>query len=62
MSKVKSIPVIDWRGDELTVFEFYGGRFIPKLRRCKLCTGEDVIRTSSNSFRVIATGEELRRL
>lgn len=62
MSRIKSIPVIDGKGDQLIVYEFYDGRFLQKIRRRRLCTGEAVERVSTEAFVIIATGEELRRI
>ena len=59
---VPSIPVADPNGDRLTVFEFVEGRFLRKSRRYELCTGEAVIPAESDTFRIVATGEELLRL
>ena len=62
VSFVNSIPVVDAKGDELTVYEFHDRRFIRKVRRLKLCTGEMVDYADGNSFIVTATGERLTRL
>jgi hypothetical protein len=61
VSYVKSIPVVDANGAGLTVYEFHDRRFLRRVRRMKLCTGEPVERASSDTFIVVATGEELLR-
>lgn len=58
MSAVKAIPVRDERGDELTVYEFQDRRFLRKVRRLKLCTGETVRRVEG-AFVVLGTGDRL---
>ena len=62
MVHVRSIPVVDANGDQLTVYVFQDRRFLTKVRSYKLCTGEAVEIAESDTFRVIATGEELLRL
>jgi hypothetical protein len=55
---VREIPVVDGNGDELVVYEFVDRRFIKKVRRLKLCTGEHVER-AGDSFVVVGSGEKL---
>jgi hypothetical protein len=59
MGKVRSIPVVDAKGDKLTVYEYYDGFFVRKVHRRMLCTGEDVERIGSDMFVVLTTGEKL---
>ena len=61
MSYVRSIPVVDANGADLTVYAFRDRRFLAKLRRFELCTGEAVELAESDTFTVVATGEELLR-
>ena len=62
MGYVRSIRVVDGSGAGLTVYEFRDRRFLRKVRRMKLCTGETVERTSADTFVVVSTGEELLQL
>lgn len=59
MAYVRSIPVLDENGAELTVYDFRDRRFVWNVRRMKLCTGEAVERTAVDTFIVVSTGEEL---
>jgi hypothetical protein len=59
---LRSIPIRDRNGDQLTVYEFHDGRFLRKVRRLKLCTGELVVRIDENTFAVSRTGEKLSRI
>ena len=67
---VRTIPVRDANGDELTVYEYQerrlrtvlGLRFARKVRRLVLCTGEPVEYLSETAFALISTGETLRRV
>ena len=63
-SRVKTIPVVDGNGDELTLYEVRerGTLFglLPR-RRLVLGSGEAVVKTG-NGFVVVATGEELVRV
>jgi len=52
---------MDANGDELTVYEFHHRRFLKKVRRMKLCTGELVEALDDNTFHLPATGEKLVR-
>lgn len=61
MSKVTAIAVRDPGGTDLTVYEFHDRRFLRKVRRLKLCTGEAVDYADNNAFVVTATGEMLIR-
>lgn len=62
MSYVRSIPVAAANGDRLTVYEFRDRRFLTKVRRYKLCTGEAVTPAEADTFTVLGTGEELLRV
>ena len=55
---VREYPVTDRNGDQLTLYEFQDRRFIKKVRRLKLCSGEAVQRIGKELV-VIATGERL---
>ena len=58
MAFVRSFPVKDRNGDQLTIYEFHDRRFVRKIRRLKLCTGEAVQRIG-NDLVVTGTGERL---
>ena len=67
---IRTIPVRDANGTQLTLFEFhqrierrglFGLRFASKRRRLQLDTGEAVDYIDENSFK-LATGEMLRRV
>ena len=58
MAIVRSFPVKDRNGDQLTVYEFQDRRFLKKIRRMKLCTGETVRQIDGELF-VVGTGERL---
>lgn len=58
MAIVRSIPVTDRNGDQLTVYEFQDRRFLRKVRKMKLCTGEPV-REFDGELVVLGTGEKL---
>ena len=62
MGVVRSIPVKDANGDELTVYEIHDRRLLRKIRRMKLCTGELVEALDENTFHLPATGEKLVRI
>lgn len=62
MELVRSIPVVDANGDELTVYEFHDWHFLKKVRQMKLCTGEAVEALDENTFHLPATGERLVRV
>lgn len=62
MAYVRSIPVRDENGVDLTVHEFQERRFLVKVRRLELCTGEEVNNVDDDTFVVAATGELLKRL
>lgn len=62
MAFVKSIRVIDGNGDEVTVYEFHDRRFLRKIRRMTLDTGEPVERVCERTYIVSATGERLTRV
>jgi len=57
---MRTIPVKDANGDEFTVYEFEDRRFLRKVRRMKLCTGERVERLGGELF-IAGTGEKLER-
>jgi hypothetical protein len=50
--------VTDRNGDQLTVYEFHDRRFLRKVRRMKLCTGETVQQFDGELI-VVGTGEQL---
>ena len=58
MGIVSRIRVRDQNGDEFTLFEFQDRRFLRKIRRLKLCTGETVEQLGDRLI-VIGTGETL---
>lgn len=58
MGIVRTIPVKDRHGDEFTLYEFQDRRFLRKVRRWKLCTGESVEQRGERLI-VVATGETL---
>ena len=60
MAVVRTIPVTDRNGDQLTVYEFQDRRFLRKVRKLKLCTGETV-RQIEGELVVLGTGERLSR-
>jgi hypothetical protein len=55
---VRSIPVMDASGADLTVYEFHDRRFLKTVRRMKLCTGE-LVEELGDGFVVVTTGERL---
>ena len=61
MAVVRTIPVTDRNGDQLTVYEFHDRRFLRKVRKMKLCTGEPV-QQFDGELVVIGTGERLIKL
>ena len=61
MSYVRSIPVKDASGDEFIVYEFQDRRFLKKVRRLKLCTGETV-QEIDGTLVIAGTGEALTRV
>ena len=62
MGLVRSIPVMDANGDELTVYEIRHRRLLRTVRRLKLCTGEPVEALDDETFLVAGTGERLVRV
>jgi hypothetical protein len=58
---VREVPVRDANGDELTLYEIQDRRFLSKIRRLKLCTGETV-EAKGNELVVSRTGEKLIQL
>ena len=61
MGFVRTIPVRGENGDELQVYEFQDRRFLRKVRRLKLCTGE-AVQHLDGQLVVTATGERLTRV
>ena len=61
MPLVREIPVVDGNGDELVVYEFVDRRFIRKVRRLKLCTGEHVSTVDYVTF-TLPSGERLTKI
>lgn len=61
MSYVRSIPVRDARGEELTIHEYHDRRFLKKVRRLNLDTGE-LVHAVDDAFVIVATGEMLVRM
>lgn len=59
---VRVIPVEDGNGDRIALYEFQERRFIRKVRRLKLETGERVEPFCETTFIVPSTGEKLRRV
>ena len=68
---IRTIPVRDGHGDELTLYEYQ--QFVPYLvmmginraagaRRWVLDSGEDVMRIDDDNFMIAATGERLTRI
>lgn len=55
---VRTISVRDGNGDEVTVYEFQDRRFLRKVRRMKLETGE-LVQLVAGSLVVVKTGEKL---
>jgi hypothetical protein len=53
--------VRDANGDDFTVYEFQDRRFLRKVRRLKLCTGE-AVEEVDGKLRIAATGERLQPL
>lgn len=58
MSYVRSIPVRDQAGVGLTVHEFQDRRFLRKVKRWVLCSGESV-EPEGDGFVILETGERL---
>jgi hypothetical protein len=58
MAYVRSIPVEAANGDRLTVYEFQDRRLVKRVRRWKLCTGED-LHQLGDALVVSRTGEQL---
>lgn len=61
MGSVRTIPVKDANGDEFTVYEFEDRRFLRKVRRMKLDTGE-LVTLVDGALVIAATGEKLVRM
>lgn len=59
MGIVRTIPVRDQNGDELTLYEFQDRRFLKRIRCLKLCTGE-LVQEVEGALVVVATGETLQ--
>jgi hypothetical protein len=63
-TELKTIPVRDPNGDQLTLYEIREGSCPLALfsrKRLVLCTGEAVRSDGRNGFIVAATGERLER-
>lgn len=58
MGIVRKIPVKDRHGDEFTLYEFQDRRFLRKVRRMKLCTGE-LVQEVEGALVIAGTGETL---
>lgn len=58
MGFVRTICVRDGNGDEVTVYEFQHRRFLRKVKRMKLETGE-LVQFVAGSLVVVKTGEKL---
>ena len=61
-SNVTAIPVRDANGDTLTLYEFQDWRYLSKVRRLKLCTGELVESVDEATFKIVSSGEQLTRI
>jgi hypothetical protein len=57
---VRTIPVIDRNGDQFTLYEFHDRRFLRKVRRMKLETGE-LVQEVDGALVVVGTGEQLTK-
>ena len=55
---MRKFSVRDRNGDQLTVYEFQDQRYLKKVRRLTLCTGEPV-KIMNDELVVIGTGERL---
>lgn len=62
MGYVRSIRVMDANGDEFILHEFQDRRFLRKVRRMKLDTGELVGHVDNDTFVIVGTGERLTRI
>lgn len=62
MGYVRSIRVTDANGDEFTLHEFHDRRFLRKVRRMKLDTGELVDHVDNDTYVIVGTGERLTRV
>jgi hypothetical protein len=58
MPIVRTIPVCDRNGDEFTVYVVEDRRFLKKIRRMRLCTGE-LVEEFGDRLVVASTGETL---
>lgn len=61
MGYVRSISVTDRHGDAFTLYEFQDRRFLRKVRRLKLETGE-LVQEIDGALVVVETGEKLERV
>lgn len=61
MGIVRTIPVRDANGDEFAVYELRDRRFLRKVRRMKLDTGE-LVHLVDGMLVVAETGEKLVRI
>jgi hypothetical protein len=62
VSYVRSIRVLDANGYEFILHEFHDRRFLRKVRRMKLDTGELVDHVDDDTFVIVGTGERLTRI
>jgi hypothetical protein len=53
--------VADSHGDQFTLYEFHDRRFLRKVRRMKLETGE-LVQERAGELVVVATGEKLAKI
>jgi len=58
---VRKIEVADRHGDQFTLYEFQDRRFLKKVRRMKLETGE-LVEEVDGALLVVGTGEQLVRI
>jgi hypothetical protein len=61
VSYVRTISVADRHGDAFTLYEFHDRRFLRKVRRLKLETGE-LVQEANGELVVVGTGERLVRI
>ena len=55
MTACRSIPVRDGNGYQLSDYEFRDRRFLRRIRRLELCTGELVMQLDQATFAIAAT-------
>jgi hypothetical protein len=61
LSIVRKIPVADRHDDQFILYEFQDRRFLKKVRRMKLETGE-LVEEVDGALVVVETGETLERV